>query len=95
MIYLQFILMSSKQDTRGKWINNWLFKKLQFNHILRKLKVNDPNDFKSYLRMDGTTYDLLLHLIKDHVLKQNTFIREAIYSSRVTVDCNNPISWYW
>ena len=49
----------------------------EFHHLFRDVS-QDNEKFKEYLRMEQTTFDLLLSLCKCSLQKQNTNFREAI-----------------
>lgn len=46
--------------------------------LLRELRENYPDDFRNYLRMDGSTFDLLLDLVKERITKKDTVMRASI-----------------
>lgn len=59
-------------------MKNYLLKKnCCYLPLLKKLKENDSDDFRNYLRMDVNTYGLLLELVRGALIKQNTKMREA------------------
>ena len=49
----------------------------EFHHLFRDVS-QDEEKFKEYLRMEQTTFDLLLSLCKCSLQKQDTNFREAI-----------------
>ncbi|KAJ8927999.1 hypothetical protein NQ314_019465, partial [Rhamnusium bicolor] len=69
-----------KSIQRSKWIKKWVSEKNQRNHmsLLKELRENDPNDFRSYLRMDETSFRHLLNMLEVHLKKQDTIMRESI-----------------
>jgi hypothetical protein len=46
--------------------------------LLRELRENNPDDFRNYLRMNDTTFDHLLNMVKPYVTKQNTVMRASV-----------------
>ncbi|KAJ8946755.1 hypothetical protein NQ318_002585 [Aromia moschata] len=46
--------------------------------LVRELRENYPDDFRNYLRMDGHTFDLLLSLIEEIIMKKDTVMRPSI-----------------
>lgn len=45
---------------------------------MAELALQEPNDFRNYLRMDSCTYRQLLSLLEPMLTKQDTFMRKAI-----------------
>lgn len=70
----------SKKKKRRMWQKNWLANREKYYHmsLLRELRDNNPDDFKNYLRMDASTFDELLNLMKPHLSKQDTAMRRSI-----------------
>ncbi|XP_025419487.1 uncharacterized protein LOC112689835, partial [Sipha flava] len=65
---------------RRKWVKNWLARRDLFGHmtLLKELNENEPNDLKNYLRMSKPDFDRLLDLLRPHITKQDTVMRQAI-----------------
>ncbi|KAJ8909933.1 hypothetical protein NQ315_005652 [Exocentrus adspersus] len=84
IIYHEFI---ETRKHRTKWEKNWLKNKSKYGHLNlpRELRLNDPNDFKNYLRMDCGTFDELLNMLRPYLTRQDTRIRRYITAeSRLT-----------
>jgi hypothetical protein len=59
-----------KKGKRKVWVKR-LFQRRQskgsYEMLLRELKDEDPDSFRSYLRMDIDSFDHLLNLLKPHI----------------------------
>lgn len=55
-------MLSKTKKNRSKWIQNWVKKKNIFGHmpLINELRLNEPDDFKNYLRMNSQTFNYLL-----------------------------------
>ncbi|XP_050307342.1 uncharacterized protein LOC126747932 [Anthonomus grandis grandis] len=73
-------VQNKKNKKRACWTKKWLEERSQFGHIplLKELRENNPNDFKNYLRMDCTTFDNLLQVLEQYLVKEDTVMRMAI-----------------
>lgn len=62
------------------WVKKWCEDRNCHGHmpLLKELRENDPEDFKNYLRMDNSTFEYILNLIRPYVQKQNTVMRKCI-----------------
>ena len=62
-IALVFALESDETPRkRRKWSKDWFLKRETYGHVslLRELRVNEPEDFRNFLRMDaGVSWSLL------------------------------------
>ncbi|CAK1604073.1 unnamed protein product [Parnassius mnemosyne] len=58
----------------------WLLQRPRYSHInlMAELALQEPNDFRNYLRMDFCTYQQLLSLLEPMLKKQDTCMRKAI-----------------
>ncbi|CAI6346371.1 unnamed protein product [Macrosiphum euphorbiae] len=72
--------MVKARSPRSIWMKSWLSDKTKFGHLplISELRNNNPEDFKNYLRIDGTTFDFLLDLIGPLIQKEDTIMRESI-----------------
>lgn len=61
-------------------MKSWLKDKDTFSNqrLLKELKVSQPDDFKNFMRMDEETFLYLLDKVKPLIVKQDTFMRDAI-----------------
>ena len=49
----------------------------EFQHLYKELRM-DEDRFKTYFRMSVSSFEYVLGLVKDDILKQNTAFRDAI-----------------
>nr|CAH7731986.1 unnamed protein product [Callosobruchus chinensis] len=47
-------------------------------NLIRELQQNKKEDFLNYLRMNESSFNCLLDLIRPAIEKQNTLMREAV-----------------
>lgn len=61
-------------------MKEWLKNKSTFSHIslVNTLKVQEPEDFKNYLRMDNESFSELLALVRPKIEKKETWLRETV-----------------
>lgn len=71
--------MKVKNRRRTKWVKDWLLKRNQLSHLnlLQELKI-EKADWFNYLRMDESTYLMLLKLVSPLISRENTVMRESI-----------------
>lgn len=62
------------------WMKEWFKKRRTFSYhkLLDELRLSSPSDYRSYLRMDHSTFIELLNMITPFILKKDTHLREAI-----------------
>ncbi|CAI6365943.1 unnamed protein product [Macrosiphum euphorbiae] len=79
-VYYIHMNMVKARSPRSIWMKSWLSDKTKFGHLplISELRNNNPEDFKNYLRIDGTTFDFLLDLIGPLIQKEDTIMRESI-----------------
>ena len=73
-----------KKHTGKLCVNPWLQRRSKlgvFNTILQEMKLEDREDYKNYLRMTEENFLELLTIVKGHIEKQNTQMRDAIPTS--------------
>lgn len=63
-VYYIHMNMVKARSPRSIWMKSWLSDKTKFGHLplINELRNNNPEDFKNYLRIDGTTFDFLLSI---------------------------------
>ncbi|XP_050295245.1 uncharacterized protein LOC126735303 [Anthonomus grandis grandis] len=73
------IIKKLREPKKRRPNKSWIEKKATYSHInlIREL-VNQPDDFRSYLRMDETTYRNLLHLVTPIIQKTDTVMKSSI-----------------
>ena len=80
-IALVFALDSDKPPgKRRKWSKDWFLKRETYGHVnlLQELRVNEPEDFRNFLRMDAPSFDELLGLVEPLIRKEDTVMRPSI-----------------
>lgn len=72
-VYYIHMNMVKARSPRSIWMKSWLSDKTKFGHLplISELRNNNPEDFKNYLRIDGTTFDFLLG--KYNIILSNFF----------------------
>ena len=73
-------------------MKNWLRRRQDCTHerLLQELRLNEPDDYRNFLRMDSTTYDELLAMVTPIIQKEDTVMRYAITTSQrlsITLRC--------
>lgn len=65
---------------RRKWCKRWFLRRREYGHmqLLRELRDSEPADYQNFLRMDGSTFDQLLALVRPLIAKQDTNMRDSI-----------------
>jgi len=63
----ELLLKKSKRKVWFKRLFQRRQSKVSYDMLLRELKDEDPNSFRSYLRMDIDSFDRLLNLLKPHI----------------------------
>ncbi|KAL1490125.1 hypothetical protein ABEB36_012866 [Hypothenemus hampei] len=73
---------NKKRRTRKTWQEKWLGRRdkgLGLLNVLREeLLIEDPDQYKNFLRMDNECFLKLLNYIKCDIEKQNTHLRECV-----------------
>jgi hypothetical protein len=74
------IILLDKRKRKRVWTKEWLKKRGKYTHLrlLKCIQSCEPPDFVNYLRMDYATFQELLTLIKPHIERENTVMRDAI-----------------
>lgn len=83
-IALVFALDSDKPPgKRRKWSKDGFLKRETYGHVnlLQELRVNEPEDFRNFLRMDAPSFDELLGLVEPLIRKEDTVMRPSISPS--------------
>lgn len=52
----------NQKKKRKYWGKSWLEEREKYRHInlIKELRENNPDDFKNYLRMSNSVFDILL-----------------------------------
>ena len=58
----------------AKWSIDWFLQRSMFGHtkLLRELRHNEPQDFKSFRRMGARSYNVLLQMVEPLIATQTT-----------------------
>ena len=62
----------------------WLKKRNECTHenLLKYLRLSEPSDFQTFLRLDATSFDELLKMITPRIEKRNTAMQDAVPASK-------------
>ncbi|CAH1993099.1 unnamed protein product [Acanthoscelides obtectus] len=63
------------------WVRDWIKRRDKLGasaNLLRELALEDPVEYRMCLRMTPDSFETLLNLIKPHIQKMDTFMRDAI-----------------
>lgn len=75
------IIKKLKVPKKRRAQKSWIEKRATYSHVnLIKELVNEPDDFRNYLRMDETTYRQLLDLITPLLQRNDTVMKRSITS---------------
>jgi hypothetical protein len=82
-----------KKNNRKKriWVKHWINRREAqgaSNNLIRELKLEDPTNYKNFLRMDENKFNDLLANFASKIKKQNTVIRGAI-SPQIKLEITN------
>ena len=70
-----------RRRNRSVWVREWIKNRPQlgaYDQLVQELKVSDTQGFRNFLRMDPTTFQLLLSKVCPLVTHQDTVMRKAI-----------------
>ncbi|KAK9708148.1 hypothetical protein QE152_g27378 [Popillia japonica] len=73
-----------KNKKKRRWMEGWLKKRNKYTHknLLNDLRLSESNDFRNFLRLDGTSFDALLQVSTPRISNMNTMTRDAIPPSQ-------------
>lgn len=66
------LIMKMKNQKPKKWSKRWLLNREQYSHVYLIKDLDEPNDFRNYLRMDEATYINLLNLVDPFIYEKQT-----------------------
>ena len=84
MAMAMLLLFDKKKKRKRKmWVKEWLKMREEKGSIpiLRVLKATEPQDFQLFLRLDVSSYEEILSMIKGDITKQGTNMRDPITAS--------------
>jgi hypothetical protein len=50
----------------------------ELNSIVQELKCEDPSDYQAMFRMEKESFDYLLIVVRPHIEKEDTILRESV-----------------
>lgn len=73
-------LLQNSRKKRKCWAKKWLMRRNNSSHmvLLKELSVEEPLDYKNYLRMSEESFNYLLNIIAPKIAKQWTVLRDPI-----------------
>ena len=69
--------LDNKRKRRKEWAKFYLRNRQQYSHM-NLIKDLDDEDFRIYLRMSSEAFIELLDLVKPHITKSDTVMRQAV-----------------
>ena len=66
---------------RTRWTKNWIQKRQGhgvYTNLLRELRVDDPEAFRQYHRLDVNAFKEVLRMVEPFILKKDTVMRASI-----------------
>jgi hypothetical protein len=79
------VLLGKREKNKKKrklWAEKWLCRRNEglgvLNMLENELRVEDPESYRTFIRMCEEYFDDLLKLIRKDITKQNTNMRECI-----------------
>ncbi|XP_018118360.1 protein ANTAGONIST OF LIKE HETEROCHROMATIN PROTEIN 1-like [Xenopus laevis] len=73
-------LKKKNRRKRSVWSKEWLLKRETLSHmaLLQELREHNPEDFKNYLRMSDSCFEVLLEAVSPLIQRQDTVMRKSI-----------------
>ena len=83
LIIVAIILMRrrNKRRKRRLWVREWIRNRPQlgaYHQLVQELRLSDPQSFHNFLRMDLSTFELLLSKVGPLITRKDTVMRKAI-----------------
>lgn len=75
------ILHGVQNEKKRIWVRSWLDRRNSHgvsNLLLKELAEEDTHEFTNCMRMDPTTFEILLNKVHQKIQRSNTIMREAI-----------------
>jgi hypothetical protein len=84
VVAIALALCLQKKKKNHRWMKEWYKKRNKYTHenLLSDLRLSEPNDFRNFLRLDGSSFDELLKMVTPEIEKRNTTMRDAIPTSQ-------------
>ncbi|XP_063799950.1 putative nuclease HARBI1 isoform X1 [Pseudophryne corroboree] len=67
-----------RRRRRSCWMKEWLLQRETRSHVPPEIRENNPDDYRSLLRMNDATFQELLRLVTPYIRRQDTKMRRAI-----------------
>ncbi|KAF6198330.1 hypothetical protein GE061_008078 [Apolygus lucorum] len=74
-------VLQEELSWKKEWTRKWILRRKSSgasSQLLSELRVEDPREYRSLLRMSPATFDELLHRLTPIITKQDTVMREAL-----------------
>ena len=80
MISIALLLDKRKRKKKKFWTKQWFQQKQNFGHVmlLNELRINHPEDYRNFLRMDEESFDELMDMLTPLIQKKDTRMRQSI-----------------
>ena len=77
MISIALLLDKRKRKQKKFWTKQWFQQKQNFGHVmlLNELRINHPDDYRNFLRMDEESFDELMDMLTPLIQKKDTRMR--------------------
>ena len=79
-VALYVLCEKEERNLRKIWVKQWRVNRERFGHmpLLRELGENNPEDYRSYLRMDDkTSLVIIFNLVRPYITKKDTIMRTS------------------
>jgi hypothetical protein len=82
-IVLAVCLKNKEEKKKRRWMKEWLKKINEYIHenLLKVLRLSEPSDFQKFLRLDATSFDELLKMVRPRIEKKNQLACSVYYST--------------
>ncbi|KAF6212700.1 hypothetical protein GE061_013226 [Apolygus lucorum] len=74
-------VLQEELSWKKEWTRKWILRRKSSgasSQLLSELRVEDPREYRSLLRMSPATFDEQLHRLTPIITKQDTVMREAL-----------------
>jgi len=70
------VCLKKKEKKKRRWKKEWLKKRNEHTHknLLKDLRLSEPSDFQNFQRLDATSFDELLKMIRPRIEKRNATV---------------------
>ena len=70
-----------KKLARKMWTKNWIDSRLSqgaYHALIKELRQGDEDGYRNFLRMDSTSFDILLSKVAPYITRESTRMRLSI-----------------